>query len=125
MKKLLLALLAALLAIPFLTRAATPIEPIQSILTYGKDDQRVVVRGQVLSKVDDEEYVIGDGTGRIRVEIDDDLVKEHALAVGAHVEIMGEVDRNVFSEPSIEAKRVAVLVPRPVLPAPAAGPPAY
>jgi uncharacterized protein (TIGR00156 family) len=110
---------------PDAAQTATPVVvPIQSVLAHGKDDQRVVVRGQILQKLDDEKYLIGDGTGHIRVEIDDDLVKGDALAIGAQIEVAGEVDENVFSATSINAERVALLMPR-ALPAPAPGALAY
>jgi len=126
MKRIMVALVALLLyAVPVGAQTATPVVvPIQSVLARGKDDQRVVVRGQVLKKLDDEKYIIGDGTGNIRVEIDDDLVKGEALAIGPQLEIVGEVDENVFRDSSIKAERVAILVPR-ALPAPAAGPSTY
>lgn len=85
--------------------------PIQAILAQGKDDQRVVVRGEIVSKVDEERYVIGDGTGTIQAEIDDDVARRAALGIGTRVEISGEVDTNVTKAPTIKAKRVAVLAP--------------
>ena len=83
--------------------------PIQAILVQGKDDQQVRVRGEIVSKVDDERYVIGDGTGTIQARIDDDLARKAALGIGTRVEILGEVDTNISKAPTIRAKRVAVL----------------
>lgn len=112
MRALLVALSASLLvACQSVDNAPVASTPIQAILAQGKDDQRVVIRGQILSKIDNERYVVGDGTGTIRAEIDDDVARNAALGIGTHVQLTGEVDTNVTKEPTIKVKRVAVLTP--------------
>jgi uncharacterized protein YdeI (BOF family) len=95
--------------------------PIQAVLAQGKDDQRVVVRGQVLQKLSEERFVVGDSTGSIRVHIDDDAVRRAGVGVGSYVEVAGEVDTNLFKDPTLKAERVVVLAPRTGA-APGAGP---
>jgi uncharacterized protein (TIGR00156 family) len=85
--------------------------PIQAVLAQAKDDQHVVVRGQVQSRLDDHRYVVSDGSGSIRVAIDDDVARRSAIGVGSRVEVSGEVDTNFFHDPTIRADRVAVLSP--------------
>lgn len=92
--------------------------PSKRSLAQGKDDQRVVVRGQVLQKLSAERFVIGDSTGAIRVHIDDDAVRRAGIGVGSQVEVAGEVDTNLLRETTLKAERVVVLAPR----AGAAGP---
>lgn len=95
------------------TTADAPVTatPIQAVLAQGKDDQRVVVRGQVLRKLSDERFVVGDNTGSIRVHIEDDAVRRAGIGVGSQVEIAGEIDTNMFKDPTIKAERVVLLAP--------------
>lgn len=92
--------------------------PIQAVLAQGKDDQRVVIRGQVVRKLEDERFVVADNTGSIRVKIDDDAVRRAGLGIGSHVEVAGEVDTNTFRDSTIKAERVAVLAAPVAVPAP-------
>lgn len=85
--------------------------PIQAVLAQGKDDQRVVVRGQVTQKLSSERFVIADRTGSIRVHIDDDAVRRQGIGVGSQVEVAAEVDTNGLRETTLKAERVVVLVP--------------
>jgi len=85
--------------------------PIQAVLAQGKDDQRVVVRGQVTQKLSGERFVIADRTGSIRVHIDDDAVRRQGIGVGSQVEVAAEVDTNGFRETTLKAERVVVLAP--------------
>lgn len=85
--------------------------PIQAVLAQAKDDQHVVIRGQVQSRLDDHRYVVADNTGSIRVAIDDDVARRAAIGVGSRVEVSGEIDTNFFHDPTIRADRVAVLAP--------------
>jgi uncharacterized protein (TIGR00156 family) len=121
MRTLVIALFASLLvACQSMKDSPVAATPIQAVLAQGKDDQRVVIRGQVVSKIGDERYVVGDNSGQIRVHIDDDAARTAALGIGTHVEIAGEVDTNAWRETTLKAERVAVMTPRPVAaPAPA------
>jgi uncharacterized protein (TIGR00156 family) len=61
------------------------------ILKKPVDDQDVVLRGNILRKVDDDEYIFSDGTGEIRAKIDDDDLPAQ-VSEKTKVEIPGEVD---------------------------------
>ncbi|HET9664012.1 MAG TPA: NirD/YgiW/YdeI family stress tolerance protein [Burkholderiales bacterium] len=113
MRALFVALLPLLL-VACKTAADAPVvtTPIQAVLAQGKDDQRVVVRGQVLQKLSDERFVVGDSSGAIHVHIDDDAVRRAGIGVGSQVEVAGEVDTKLFRDPTIKAERVVVLAPR-------------
>lgn len=95
------------------TTADAPVTatPIQAVLAQGKDDQRVVVRGQVLRRLSDERFEVGDNTGSIRVHIEDEAVRRAGIGVGSQVEVAGEVDTNMFKDPTIKAERVVLLAP--------------
>lgn len=113
MKALVVALLGLfLVACKSTADAPVTATPIQAVLAQGKDDQRVVVRGQVMQRLSDERFVVADSTGSIRVHIDDDAVRRAGIGVGSQVEVAGEIDTNTFKDPTIKAERVAVVAPR-------------
>lgn len=87
---------------------ASELTPIQTIVENPVDDQRVTIRGEIVRQIDDEDYIVRDASGEIRVEIDDDVLHPRHIRIGMEVEIYGEVDveRNYVE---IEAKRVTVL----------------
>jgi uncharacterized protein YdeI (BOF family) len=82
--------------------------PVQSILSDPRQDQKVVVRGHLTSRIGEHDYVLGDDTGRIRIGLDDRLVGQHLL-LGAPVEVHGRVDKKQFKPPSIRANQIMVL----------------
>ncbi|MGQ0752580.1 MAG: NirD/YgiW/YdeI family stress tolerance protein [Betaproteobacteria bacterium] len=113
MRALVVAVLALfLVACKSTADAPVAATPIQAVLAQGKDDQRVVVRGQVMQKLSDERFVVADSTGSIRVHIDDDAVRRQGIGVGSQVEVAGEIDTNMFRDPTLKAERVVVLAPR-------------
>lgn len=56
------------------------------------DDARITITGQITRALGDEKYELQDSTGKVRVEIDDDLALANQL-VGKTVTITGEVDK--------------------------------
>ena len=55
-----------------------------------KDDSWVILRGNIMSQIADEEYIFADSTGEITVEIDDKLFKGITVSPEDLVEISGE-----------------------------------
>jgi uncharacterized protein (TIGR00156 family) len=69
-----------------------------------------LLRGEITGKIDDEEYMFTDGTGNIRLDIDDDLLWGQVLTQGTRVEIEGKVDKHLFGDAvDIDVERVLVL----------------
>jgi uncharacterized protein YdeI (BOF family) len=62
---------------------------IRDILSAPVEDERVVLVGKITRMRDSEDFVLGDGTGKILVDGDDDFGR---LAVGDTVRVSGEVD---------------------------------
>jgi uncharacterized protein (TIGR00156 family) len=81
---------------------------VKRVLAEAKDDQRVTVRGKVVRTLGDEDFILTDDTGEIRIEVDDDQTKQK-LQVGANVEVHGEADRDTSEPTEIEAERVVSL----------------
>lgn len=82
---------------------------VASILTHPVDDQQVVLRGNVLRKVGDEMYIFSDGSGEIKVEIDDDDFGREPVDEKTKVEIRGEVDTGLRRPPEIDVDTLRII----------------
>lgn len=73
----------------------------------------MVLRGKLLRQTGDEKFVFSDGSGEIRVEIDDDLFRKLGSKVSEHtvVEIRGEVDKDPLRKPEIDVERIVTVTP--------------
>lgn len=55
------------------------------------DDANVMLKGQITGYAgDDDKYWFSDGTGKIRIDVDDDDV----FLIGKHVHIVGDIDKD-------------------------------
>jgi len=79
---------------------------VKQVLSEAKDDQTVVVRGQVVRMLGDEDFILSDDTGEIRVDVDDDDPTARQLQPGATVEVHGEADVDSAQPTEIEAARI-------------------
>lgn len=73
------------------------------------DEAKILVKGHIISAVGDDDYMFKDNTGTIKVEIDKDLWKGVTVKPEDNVEILGEVDRHLQKETSIEAEAIAIV----------------
>src|SRR5690625_7251123 len=67
------------------------ITPVQEVLTNTPDDAYVTIQGRLVEYLGVVDYVLEDVTGRITVEIDDDLIAQRYFATWMLVEEVGEV----------------------------------
>lgn len=68
---------------------------VKDLMANGKDDQNAVLRGRIVSHDGGDHYTFDDGTGRIRVEIDnDDFPAGRQIDDKVTVELIGELDRD-------------------------------
>lgn len=111
MKKIILTLLLFVAVPVFAQYAIKTVETdVRSVLSAPDDGLRVLLRGEITGKIDDEEYMFTDGTGNIRLDIDDDLLWGQVLTQGTRVEIEGKVDKHLFGDTvDIDVERVLVL----------------
>ena len=82
---------------------------VADILQNPKDDVDVTLKGHLLRKVGDEDYIFSDGSGEIVVEIDDDDFPRQRVDEKTLVEIKGEVDTSRHRPPEIDVDKVRVL----------------
>ncbi|MDR2259593.1 MAG: NirD/YgiW/YdeI family stress tolerance protein [Azoarcus sp.] len=73
------------------------------------DDAKVSLRGNIVRGLGDEKYLFQDATGKIVVEIDDDLWRGQTVEAKDTVEIRGEVDRDWAISVEIEANSLQKL----------------
>ena len=68
---------------------------VKELLANGRDDQNAILRGRIVSHDGDDHYTFDDGTGQIRVEIDnDDFPAGQKIDDKTQVELRGELDRD-------------------------------
>jgi len=58
------------------------------------DDSLVVVRGYLVKRLSDEEYLFKDDSGTLTVEIDDHLWQSHQITDQDNILLKGEVDQD-------------------------------
>lgn len=88
--------------------AANRANTVAAILKNPVDDQRVTLRGNITRHIGGDKYMFSDGTGEIRVDIDDHQFPPQPINEKTTVEIMGEVDTDFmqFSEVDVKSMRI-------------------
>ena len=73
-----------------------------------KDDSIVVLTGKIVNSLGDEKYTFQDSTGQITIEIDDE--DWHGIKVTPEntLEIVGELDKELFEQPKIDVKSFSI-----------------
>ena len=71
-----------------------------------KDETGITLIGQITQHLKGDHYQFQDATGRIGVEIDDDLWRQANLKVGDHVRVVGEVDTHRYKPTDIEVIQI-------------------
>ncbi len=99
---------ALLLALPAAAQSAPAVVSVAAA-TAAADDAHVTVRGEIVDVLRREHYVLADASGRVEIEIDDDLMRPEDVRVGLRVEVTGEVERDRDEPVEIEAERVTML----------------
>jgi uncharacterized protein (TIGR00156 family) len=92
---------------------------VKSILQKPVDDQWVSVRGHITKRVGSDKYLFTDGTGEIRLDIDDKYFPTEApITSETPIQISGKVDTEFMRSPEIDVKQIVILPAssRPVSP---------
>lgn len=82
---------------------------VQNIMEDGVDDQSFILTGNIMKRVAKETYIFQDSTGSIRAEIDDRLFDNVQVNEKTHVELRGEVERDLIGAPEIDVKILRIL----------------
>lgn len=82
---------------------------VKAVLDNPVDDQYIVLRGNITSQVGSEKYMFSDGSGQIRVEIDDDVFPRHRIGPESTVELYGEVEKDFMQSVEIDVDRMLMV----------------
>jgi len=75
---------------------------VAEILKNPVEDVRVRLQGQLVRKIGNEKYLFSDGTGEIRVDIDDERFPASKIDEKTKVSIEGEVEKDFLQSPEID-----------------------
>lgn len=89
--------------------AANRANSVAAILKNPVDDQRVTLRGKITRHIGGDKYMFSDGTGEMRVDIDDHQFPPQPINENTVVEIMGEVDTDFLQFSEVDVKTVRVV----------------
>lgn len=73
------------------------------------DDSIVVLQGRIVASLGDEKYTFQDATGSVVVEIDDDDWRGITVTPETTLEIVGELDKELFEATKIDVKSFKVI----------------
>jgi len=89
--------------------AQTAVDTVDKALK-AKDETPVVLEGRILSAGPErEEYVFQDATGKIVIELDDELFHGRTVTPGNVVRIWGEVDTKLARDSEVEVDRFDIV----------------
>ncbi|CAJ49436.1 YgiW/YdeI family stress tolerance OB fold protein [Bordetella avium] len=83
---------------------------ISQMMKNAPDDAHVTLRGHLVRQINHEKYLLDDGTGQIRVEIDPHLFPR-GTPVGPQtlVEVSGELDRELVGLSEVDVKSLRII----------------
>lgn len=82
---------------------------VAAILKNPVDDQQVILRGYLTRQIAKEKYMFSDGTGEIRVDIDDKHLRGLPVSEKTKVELHGEVEKDFLESPEIDVDLVRII----------------
>jgi uncharacterized protein (TIGR00156 family) len=88
--------------------ATTRYANVAEILKNPAEDVRVSLQGQLVRKIGKEKYLFSDGSGEIRVEIDNERFPAMQVDDKTRVTIEGEVEKDFLQSPEIDVKKLTV-----------------
>ena len=84
-------------------------QSVAEVLKNPVDDQHVVLKGKLTHKVGSEKYTFSDGTGEIRVEIDNEDFPAVTVSDTTTIQITGEVEKDFMESPEIDVEALSVV----------------
>ncbi|MFC0179803.1 NirD/YgiW/YdeI family stress tolerance protein [Thorsellia kenyensis] len=84
-------------------------QTVKSLLDNPVDDTRVLLEGYITEKVRNEKYLFSDGTGTIRVEIDDKDFPSQPVDEKTKVKIYGDLEKDFLESPEIDVDFMEII----------------
>ncbi|QIM63285.1 hypothetical protein A1D29_08340 [Pasteurellaceae bacterium Orientalotternb1] len=78
----------------------------QALAAY--DDSYVTVEGSIIKQIDDDEYIFGDASGQIRVEIDNHIWRGQNVTSQNKLRLYGEIDRE-WHKTELKVRELTIL----------------
>ena len=94
---------------------AGQLQSIKYVNGKSSDRDQVTIQGKILRYTDDEKCLLGDGTGKIILDFDDDKAMAQ-FNVGDKLQVSGEVDTHILGGKEIEVKAIKQLGKKTRLP---------
>lgn len=82
---------------------------VADVLKHPVDDQQVVLRGFLTKQVGKEKYLFSDGTGEIRVDIDNKRMAGQRIDEKTKIELHGEVEKDFMESPEIDVDSLVII----------------
>ncbi|MGY4675987.1 YgiW/YdeI family stress tolerance OB fold protein [Ursidibacter arcticus] len=73
-----------------------------------RDDSYVTIEGRILSQIDNDEYIIADESGQIRVEIDNHIWRGQNVSSQDKVRLYGEID-NEWNKTELKVRELTIV----------------
>lgn len=89
--------------------AAPTYHSVAEVLKNPIDDIPVTLEGSIVKKLAKEKYLFTDGSGEIRIEIENEDLPATPITDNMRVRISGEVEKDFLVSPEIEVDRVTPL----------------
>ncbi|OOR98237.1 hypothetical protein B0187_09100 [Haemophilus paracuniculus] len=70
------------------------------------DDAQMSLKGKITRQLDKDEFMFQDGTGEIKIEIDDKVWQGQNVTPNDVIIIFGKVDKNTFGKSDFDVYRV-------------------
>ena len=74
-----------------------------------RDDSVVVLTGKIVSSLGDEKYLFKDSTGEVMIEIDDEDWHGVTVTPENTIEIVGELDKELFDKTKIDVSSFKII----------------
>lgn len=89
--------------------AQITVSSVADILKNPVDDQPVMLRGLLIKQVGHDKYILSDGTGEIRVEIDAKRFAGQQVDANTKVELRGKVEKDFLQSPEVDVDTLILL----------------
>lgn len=85
---------------------ASPKTTVAKALKIKQDNTPVQITGKILRQVDNDEFIFGDSTGQIKIDVDDQAWQGLNVSPNETITIFGNVDHESFEPNTIDVYRV-------------------
>lgn len=93
----------------YVGKTAAPEMTVKQALECRTDDTRATLTGKIIRHLKKDNYVFTDGTGEIKVEIDDKDFRGQQVDADTKVRLTGEIDAETFKPNEFDVKRLEVV----------------